>query len=58
MTKALVKEAGPLFENWRNRTDSQWAALQAVLKDRSQLTTSSGTQASGLVLLAYLHFKE
>lgn len=58
VTQALVKEAGPLFGLQEQDRFSEWAALQAVLKDRSQLTTSSGAQASGLVhLLAYLHFR-
>ena len=58
-TQELVKEAGPLFGLEGQDRFSEWAASQAVLRDRSQLTTSSGAQGSRLVhLLAYLHFKE
>lgn len=66
MTKApmkvkqeLLKEAGPLFGLEGQDRFSEWAALQAVRKDRSELTISSGTQGSSLVhLLVYLHLKE
>ena len=53
VTQALVKEAGPLFGLQEQDRFSEWAALQAVLKDRGAWhdavygVTKTQTQLSG-----------